>query len=293
MLARMGFHIAKQTASLFVSLDRAVTVRALLAADPRTAALTPDWDGWLVDCKRTIIAEIDHRIATLTANAVATQKDNDLDDLSDETWVATADDEAERLFYYKGKSNSDFKSPRLGKQYLQMGTWITHMTGSQNGRIADIGARLAVKHGEATAAITTAQDADTASREFRLTGDRRQLIDRFNALGKGTEGTLKEMPFARPELRLPNNFVERFMRAARSVVPPTVDELTKKRDAVKEELDAAQAELDAAIKVETDAAVEAARLERAANEKKLAEAQVELDKKAAAVAELKAKLEKP
>jgi hypothetical protein len=289
----MAFRVAKQTASLFIPLDRAVTIRALLAADPRTVALAPDWDGWLTDCKKVIVAEIDHRIATLTANAIATQKDDDLDDLSNETWAATADDEAERFFYYKGKSNSDFKSPRLGKQYQQMGTWITHMIGSQNGRIAEIGTRLAIKHGEATLAITIAQDADTASREFRLTGDRRKLIDRFNALGKGTEGDLKEMPFAHPELKLPTNFVERFMRAARSVVPATVDELTKKRDAVKEELEAVQVELDAAIKVEADAAVEAARLTREADEKKLSEAQVELDKKAAAVADLKAKLGKP
>jgi len=289
----MGFRTAKQTASLLVPLDRAVTIRALLAADPRTTALTSAWDGWLTDCKKTIVAEIDHRIATLTANAVATQKDDDLDDLSDETWAATTDDEAERLFYYKGKSNSDFKSPRLGKQYQQMGTWITHMTASLNGRIVDIGKRIVIKHDEATTAIKTAQDADTASREFRLTGDRRQLIDRFNALGKGTEGELKEMPFAHPELKLPNNFFERFMRAARSVVPATVEELTKKRDAVKEELDAAQAELDAAINVEAGATAEAARLERAADEKKLYEAQVELDEKAAVVADLKAKLEKP
>lgn len=289
----MGFRTAKQTSSLLVPLDRAVTIRALLAADPRTTALTPAWDTWLVDCKQTILAEIDHRITTLTANAVATQKDDNLDDLSDETWAATTNDDAERLFYYKGKSNSDFKSPRLGKQYQQMGAWITHMAGSLNARIVEIGTRLATKHGEATTAIQIAQDADTASREFRLTGARRQLIDKFNALGKGTEGELKEMPHAHPELKLSNDFVERFMRAARSVVPPTVDELTKRRDAVQEELAAAQADLDAALKAETDAAAEAARVEREADEKKLAEAQAELDKKVAAVAGLKAKLGKP
>ena len=289
----MGFRTVKQTSSLLVPLDRAVTIRALLAADPRTTALTPAWDAWIADCKKTIHTEIDHRSTTLTADAVATQKDDDLDDLSDETWTATANDDAERLFYYKGKSNSDFKSPRLGKQYQQMGAWMSHMAASPNGRIVDIGVRLAATYAEATAAIQVAQEADTASREFRLTGERRQLIDKFNALGKGTEGELKEMPHAHPELKLPNNFVERFMRAARSVVPPTVDELTKKRDAVQEELAAAQAEMDAAIKAETDAAAEAARVQREADEKTLAAAQVELDKKAAAVADLKAKLGKP
>jgi len=174
-----------------------------------------------------------------------------------------------------------------------MGAWVTHMAGSLNARIVEIGTRLATKHGEATTAIQIAQDADTASREFRLTGARRQLIDKFNALGKGTEGELKEMPHAHPELKLSNDFVERFMRAARSVVPPTVDELTRRRDAVQEELAAAEADLDAAIKAEADAVAEAARVEREADEKKLAEAQTELDKKAAAVAGLKAKLGKP
>jgi chromosome segregation ATPase len=130
-------------------------------------------------------------------------------------------------------------------------------------------------------------------REFRTTGERRQLVDRHNALGKSTEGALNEMPHAHPELRLPNNYVDRFMRPARAVVPPTIEDLTARRDELKDQLDQAQAELDAAVKAEQDAQAEAAQKEREADEKKLAEAQAELDRKAQEVADLKAKLGKP
>jgi hypothetical protein len=286
----MGFRIVKHTSSLLVSLDSAVTIRARLAADPRTASLAAPWDGWIAEWKTVFLKEIDHRIAVVSANAVATQCDEDLDDLSSETWAATADDPAERAFYYKGKSNSQFIAPRLGAQYQQMGAWITHMAASNNPRIVDIGARIAIKHKGATDAIQVAQAADTASREFRTTGERRQLVDKYNALGKNSEGTLKEMPHAHPELRLPNDFVERFMRSGRSVVPPTVEDLTQRRDELKAQLDQAQAELDAALKAEQDAAAEAARIQRAEDEKKLAEAQAQLDAKNKEVADLRAKL---
>ena len=142
-------------------------------------------------------------------------------------------------------------------------------------------------------AIRDAETAETSSRAFRLTGARRKLIDRFNALGKATEGDLKELPHAHPELGLPNSFFERFLRAGRPVVPPTVEELRQKRDALKEELSQAQAELDAAEKAEQDAAAEAAQREREEDERKLTIAQAELDKKAQEVAELQAKLNKP
>ncbi|APR85848.1 Hypothetical protein A7982_11197 [Minicystis rosea] len=276
-----------------MSLDAAVTVRARLAADPRTAALVPSWDDWIADWKKTFLKEIDHRIAVVSANAVATKRDEDLDDISAETWAATAGDEAERFFYYKGKTNHQFTAPRLGGQYQQMGAWITHMAASKDPRINDIGARLAISHKEAGDAIQAVQEAETGAHEFRTTGERRQLVDKYNALGKSTEGTLKEMPHAHPELRLPNDFVERFMRAGRSVGPKTVEDLTRRRDELKEQYDQAQAELDAAVKGEQDAAAEAARIQRVAEEKKLAEAQAQLDAKNKEVAELRAKLGLP
>ncbi len=289
----MGFRTVQHAAALLVSFDRAVTVRALLVADPRTAHLAPDWDTWLSDWKATFLQEIDHRIAVLTANAVATIRDDDLDDISTETYAATAGDPGERSFYFKGKTNKQFIAPRLGVQYQQMGTWISHMTSSTDPVITALGARLVVKHKDAGDAIKDGQDKETAQREFRHTGARKQIIDRYNALGKSTEGALEEMPHAHPELRLPKNFVDRFMRPARSVVPATVEELTKKRDAVKEELEAAQAELDTAIKAEQEAAAELARQEREADLKKLADAEAEVDKKNQEIAALRAKVDPP
>lgn len=276
-----------------VSLERAVTIRARLAADPITAYLVPPWDTWIADWKATQSKEIDLRIALLTANAVSNHWDDRMDDYSKETWDATDGDEPERLFYYKGQTHRQFAAPRHGVQYKKMGSWITHMAGSPKPIIVDIGKRLAPDYKLAGDAIQAAESADTAWREFRTTGERRTLVDRFNALGKNTEGQLKEMPFARPELRLPSDHVERFMRSGRSVVPATMEDLTKRRDDAKEVFDQAQAELDAAIQAEKDAADEEARIQRAADEKKLAEALAELGEKGKEIAELRAKLGLP
>jgi hypothetical protein len=289
----MGFRIISYAASLLVSFDRAVITRALLAADPRTAHLATGWDAWIIDWKTTFFQELDHRVAVLSAQALATIMDDDLDEIADETWSETEGDAAERQFYFSGKKRAQFTAPRLGAQYRQMGAWITHMTGSKEPRIVDIGNRLAKKHQAAGDAITDADTKETAARDFRLTGPRKQIIDRYNALGKNTEGELKEMPFAQPDLHLPKDFFERFLRSPRSVTPPTVEDLTKKRDAAKEDLDAIQAELDAAIKAEKDDADQAAREQRTADQKLLAEAQAEADAKNKAVADLRAKLGLP
>ena len=206
ILDLMGFRIVKSDSSLLVSLDRAAVIRARLAADPRTAMLAVPWDDWIADWKKRYLEEIDHRIAVLTANAVATVLDEDLDGLAGETWNATEAYPVERAFFFGNKMRAEFVKPKLGSQYVAMGAWISHMASSQIVPLAEIGKRLGPKHKEATVAIETAQNADAAQREFRLTGARRQLVDRFNALGKKTEGELKEMPHAHPELGLPNDF---------------------------------------------------------------------------------------
>lgn len=289
----MGFRLVSHAASLLVSFDRAVTTRALLAADPRTAHLVAGWDAWVIDWKTTFLQELDHRVAVLSAQALATIMDDDLDEIAVETWIDTEGDAAERQFYFLGKTRAQFTAPRLGVQYKRMGAWITHMAGSKDPRILDIGVRLAKKHQAAGDAITDADTKETAARDFRLTGPRKQIIDRYNALGKSTEGELKEMPFAQPDLHLPKDFFQRFLRSPRSVTPPSVEDLTKKRDAAKEDLDAIQADLDAAIKAEKDAADEVAREQRVADQKLLAEAQAEADAKNKAVADLRAKLGLP
>jgi hypothetical protein len=286
----MGFRTGKHSSSLLTFLDAAVTIWARLDADPRTKALAGAWWTWIGDTKTAVVQEMDLRIALVAANAVATHLDEDLDGLSHETWDATEENEAERLFFYQGLTNRQFTAPKLGIEWKKMGPWITHMAGSKDPKLVDIGVRLAAVHPVAGTAMQTAEDADVALREFRTTGAKKALVDRYNALGKGTEGDLKEMPHAHPELRLPGDFYERFMRTSRPVVPPTIVELAKRRDDAKESLDQAQADLDAAVKAEKDAADEAARVVRDADQKRLAALLAEQNKRAEEIAALQAKV---
>jgi hypothetical protein len=95
------------------------------------------------------------------------------------------------------------------------------------------------------------------------------------------------MPHAHPELHLPGDFFERFMRPSRPVVPPSIQELTKRRDDAKEALDQAQTDLDAGVKAEKD---EAERVVRDADQKRLDALVAEQNKRAEEIAALQAKL---
>jgi len=293
----MGAYLVEQDASLLTSLDLAVTTRALLAANPLTASLAAGFDAWLVEWRSVFGQEIDLRIETTSAAALVAGIDDDLDDLSDETskatLIVTKNDRSdpEFVFYFKGTRPSDFKRPLMGSQYQQMTAWITHMAASPYPALADIGKRIEVKIGEADKAIATSASAEQKSRDFRLTGARRQLVDKFNALRKATEGTLQEMPHAHPELKLPASFAERFLRAARPAQKaPTAADLKAQLDAAQKSAADLEAAYEAALKAEADAAVEKAN--KAAQDKELADAEAELKKQAEKVAELKAKLGK-
>jgi hypothetical protein len=80
------------------------------------------------------------------------------------------------------------------------------------------------------------------------------------------------------------------MRTSRPVVPPSIQELTKRRDDAKEALDQAQTDLDAAVKAEKDEAEEAERVVRNADQKRLDGLVAEQNMRAEEIAALQAKL---
>lgn len=293
----MPAFIIPSEASLLTCLDHAATTRALLAADPLTQGLAADFDAWIVEWKAVFLQEIDLRIAGTSAAAVEVAADADLNDLSDETsrtvlvLVKNDRDDPEYRFYYNGERASDFKKPHLGSQLEGMRLWIGHMAASPAPAIVDLGARIAAKVQAADAAVEATATASQKEREFRLTGARRQLVDKLNALRKATYGTLSEMPHKHPDLKLPATYADRFFRAER----PTSPSRPPAAASIKVELDAAQKELDRltkahgdAVKAEEEAA--AARAAQADLQKQLAQAEDDLRHKQAAVAALRAQV---
>jgi hypothetical protein len=287
----MGPFIIDQDHSLISCLDHAVTSRALVAANPLTASLAPGFDAWIDEWKVVFLDEINHRIAGTSAAALEVSLDSDLNDLSDETsrtvliYTKNDRDDPEYVFYFKGERASDFKKPHMGSQLAAMTSWPPHMAASAYPPIVDLGKRIAVKVKDAGTAVESTTTVEQKAREFRLTGARRQLIDKLNALRKATHGAIAEMPHKHPELKLPGNFADRFFRAERPVAPsrpPSAAALKLQMDALQKELvelgnahaKAVQDELDAAAK-KTEEEQDVAAL--AAAEAALADKKAEVD----------------
>jgi hypothetical protein len=259
----MGSFIIDQGFALISCLDNAVTSRGLLAANPLTAFLAAGFDGWITEWKAVFLQEIDHRIAGTSAAALEVSLDGDLNDLSDETsrtvliYTKNNREDPEYVFYFNGERASDFKKPHMGSQLAAMTVWPPHMAASPHAPIINLGTRIAVKVKDAGTAIESTATAEQKAREFRLTGARRQLIDKLNALRKATYGILAEMPHKHPELKLPGNFADRFFPAERAVAPsrpPTAASLKLEMDVLQADLATLNAQYDKALQAEADEA---------------------------------------
>lgn len=174
-----------------------------------------------------------------------------------------------------------------------MRKWIKPMRASPYPPLVEMGAQVEVKVTQAGKAVDELNAAEQRNREFRATGDRRKLIDAFNALRKSTYGKLAEMPHAQPQLKLPRNFADRFFRPERSAAatkPLTAAEIEEKLTAAKKRVEELEQQLDKAKKVEAEKAADKAKEQLTIDKQELADVQAEKEKLAAKEAALKAKI---
>ena len=183
------------------------------------------------------------------------------DGLSKALLIVTKGNRSDRLYklYYGEKRPSDLKRPTLGPQLETMRGWIPSLLASPHTMLADYGTQLQDKVAVADKAVAAASAAEQKNRAFRTVGERKVLIDDFNALRKATYGKLAEMPHTQPAAKLPASFADRFFRHEAwtpAEKPATSAEIAAKIAAKQVEMAALQAELTK-TKADEEAAAQA------------------------------------
>ena len=296
----MGAYLVDQDTSLLTIFDLAVTSRSVLAAYDFSKPLAVRFDDFIVKWKGVFLKELDLRSGTVSANALGFSVDGDLNDLSDEAarilLVITKNDRAapQFVFYFGDVRPSDFKRPLFGTQLAQMKIWPETMKVSPVATLANLGGRIETKVAQADTVVATITTAEQQARAFRLTGERYQLINDFNALRKLVAGELGEMQQAHPELHIPADFVERVFPAERSAPKVlTAEQIKAKLDAAVDLVAKLQADYTKALEEEAVAAKAKQKAEAHVDQKRIGELEADIKRQQEELAALKAKKPPP
>jgi hypothetical protein len=171
-----------------------------------------------------------------------------------------------------------------------MRTWPPSLLASANATLKEIGAKIEAKVKEAADALIAESEAEQKLTDFRVSGPRKALVDKFNALRKSTHGALAKYAHEHPEKNLPSDYADSFFRHESAPRAPTLPEIERKITFVEAELtrlktqrDQIVAAQDAEEKLKEDA-------ERTAKKAALAAAETEAAEIAQKIAALKDEL---
>jgi hypothetical protein len=200
-----------------------------------------------------------------------------VDAISKTILIETGGDTTAQLYilFFGDKRPSDFKRPVLGDQLAQMRGWIPLLKTSTSAALKALADSVESKVKAGDSALIALTDAKLKNKEFRTVGDRKVLIDKFNALRKSTYGKLSELPHKHPEKNLPGSFAERFFKHT----------ATKKTGAAKAEPTAAELEAMVAASEANTASLKERLAEAIAKEEAAAKAKSEVEAKKVALAE--------
>jgi hypothetical protein len=224
--------IIEQDTSLSTVLEHSTYTLTRLEAHPLTRALAPPFVAFQQSWAKTDAQELEHRLAILRAIALVAAADDDLDIFVDKTsnviLSLTGNDRDAALYkqYFGERRPSELKRPVLGAQLDTMRAWVPSLKASSHKQLAQIGVDLEPKIAAADMAKTRLTTAQHESRVFRATGERRALIDHFNALRKDTYGKIAGMPHKHPDENLPGSFADRFFKSVSRANAKGVEELS-------------------------------------------------------------------
>jgi len=287
-----GPAVIAQDTSLDKCLEYIVHTQTRISVNALVAHLAPDWDVMLDAWFKIHQKEILLWIAILTAAAKIVSIDDQFDFLANSisnTLLALHNNDRTSpgyTLYFKDIRLSDLKKPVLGRQLAVMREWVDLLLKSENATLQSYGHTLAQLVAQADTALAELKTANKNNYEFRLTGERKQFIDKVNALRQSSHGKIAELPHAKPELALPNTFAERFFKVISARTEDPVEAMTSK------ELVSLIAEKDnevAALRTRLEEVLAAEAREAKASEERSA-AKDDLAKMRAQAAELAAKM---
>jgi hypothetical protein len=267
--------------SLDTLLDENSRSLTQLEAYPMTASMAADFQAFQGEILAVIAQEILLRVDIHKASALVAVADDDLDMVVDAVsktlLIETGGDTSAQLYlvFFGDKRACDFRRPVLGEQLAQMHGWISLLKTSTSAALNALADPVEAKVKAGDAAFIALTDAKLKNKEFRTVGDRKALIDKFNALRKLTYGKLSELPHKHPEKNLPGSFAERFFKHV----------VTKKPAPAKPEPTAAELEAMVAASEANTASLKERLAEAIAKEEAAAKAKGEVEAKKAALAE--------
>jgi len=281
-------------------LEHATITHTKVSAHPLTKGLAPEYqafeDAWFV----VHATELKLWIAIVRAAAKVVAVDDELDSFVDElknaALIITGGDTQAQLylFFFKNKRPSDLKKPVLSSQLSAMRDWVEPLKTSPHASLQALGVKLEKLIADADAAEGELRAAKQKNHEFRSLGERKALIDQFNALRKSSYGKLSEMPHAHPEANLPATFADRFFKPVSKPVEEEEEMTSVELVALIAEKESDVAALRERLQeVLAKEEAEAKRKEeRASMEEEMKKTREEIAKQQARLAELEKKLSK-
>jgi hypothetical protein len=135
----------------------------------------------------------------------------------------------------------------LGPQLETMRGWVALLLGSVHDSLKALGTEIDLAVKQADAAVAAKTTAENALLVFTTTGERRKVIDDYNALRKSTYGELGKLQHQHPDL--PNDFADSFFRheSRRNDDKLSPEQLKQKIDALAAQQETLQKKLDDAL----------------------------------------------
>ena len=199
---------------------------AQLDANPLTVPLTKPFADLAADAKKAVLRQLDLVAAYAVSEARKVQADSVLNDLVDKTRATllglTKNSRDTPLYkrLFGDQAASSIKRPILGRQLELMRDWLGPLSTATPPELVALATPLAAAIKVADDAVATGRSAEQQLTDFLEVGDCKALVDKVNALRKGTHGKLAELVHDRPEAHLPADFAEQFfVRESRWTAP--------------------------------------------------------------------------
>ncbi|MFT3775507.1 MAG: hypothetical protein QM820_59930 [Minicystis sp.] len=298
----MSVRILKPRTSLLTLLGELRYPLSRLKANALTAPLAAPFQALRDEWAVVQAQEIACSEAVSDAQAVVDERDDACDDfagrLSKAVLIITKDDRSHPLYvhFFSGKTLGAFRKPVLNGQLDAMRAWIPTLSASPHASLQAMAPELVDLVAQSGNALAQRRDAQQKRRHFRDIGERRQFVDKLNALRKSSHGALAKM--AIETAGLPSDFADHFFRSDPSgedepeevEAEATIEGMQQQIGALEEQLAAAKVNLGELEKAAAEAAKAAA--DKEADEKALAELEKEADALAKKKEALKKKLGK-
>lgn len=135
----------------------------------------------------------------------------------------------------------------LGPQLETMRGWVSLLLDSAHDSLKALGTEVDLAVKQADTAVADKKAAENAILVFTTTGERRNVIDDYNALRKITYGELGKLQHQNPDL--PNDFADSFFRheSRRNDDKLSPEQLKQKIDALTAQKETLQKKLDDAL----------------------------------------------